>query len=230
MPTIALLCIDLDGTLVDSAGEIAEAANRALAGIGLARQPEHVIAGFIGAGGRELMLRLLRHLGDTGAADSPVSAADREAAVRAFADHYATLAGTSCRAYPGVAGALRRLQAAGVRLACVTNKDEREAKAVLEHVGLLGFFDALVGGDTVGVKKPDARMIRHAIGLLGGTRERTAHLGDSQTDVATARNAGVAAWVVPYGYNGGQPIEGAGADREFADLAAVADEVIGDGR
>ena len=228
MPTITSLCIDLDGTLVDSAGEIAEAANRALDGIGLARQPQAAIADCIGAGGRELMLRLLRRIGESGAVDGPVSPSDREAAVRAFAEQYAALAGTTCRAYPGVGAALLRLRAASIGLACVTNKDEREARRVLEHCELMDRFDVLVGGDTVGIKKPDPRLLVYAIERLGGQRDSTAHLGDSQTDVTTARNADVAAWVVPYGYNGGQPIEQAGADRLFADFTAVADHVIGD--
>lgn len=227
MPAIATLCIDLDGTLVDSAGEIAEAANRALESIGLPRQPDDVIAGCIGAGGRELMLRLLRLIGDVAAAGSePVSADRREAAVHAFADRYAALAGTRCEAYPGVGKALRRLQAAGLRLACVTNKDESESRKVLGHCGLLDRFDVLVGGDTLGVKKPDRRLIDHAIALLGGAQASTAHLGDSATDVATARNAEVAAWVVPYGYNGGEPIATARPDRLFADFEAVATYVI----
>ena len=97
---------------------------------------------------------------------------------------------------------------------------------MLAACGLSQSFDLLVGGDTLAVKKPDARVIGHAIETLRGTRETTAHVGDSRVDVEAARNAGVAAWVVPYGYNGGEPIASARPDMTFADLGAVARHVL----
>ena len=217
------LSFDLDGTLVDTLPEIAEAANRALEGIGMADRPSAEIAELIGAGGRELMLRLLSRIDVGGAA---VTSARRDAAVEGFARHYAELAGSRCEPYAGVVDALQRLKAAGVGLACVTNKNEREARVVLGRSAMIELFAAVIGGDTLAVKKPDGRTIGCALERLGGLPQRAAHLGDSQTDVDTARNAGVAAWVVPYGYNNGMPIARAGADRVFADIAAVADHVL----
>ncbi len=70
-------------------------------------------------------------------------------------------------------------------------------------------------------------MLAHVIATFGGTRESTAHVGDSRTDIESARNAGVAAWAVPYGYNRGEPIENARPDRLFRDLGEVADHVLG---
>ena len=113
-----------------------------------------------------------------------------------------------------------------MRLACVTNKEARYSERVLVACGLAGAFDLLVSGDTLVAKKPDPLVLQHVMNTLGATRESTAHVGDSRIDVEAARNAGVAAWAVPYGYNRGEPIERARPDRIFRDLGAVADLVL----
>lgn len=216
-----LLSFDLDGTLVDTAAEIAEAANLALQDVGLAPRSLPAIEKLIGAGTRELMRRLLRSAPDTGAAP------DLDVALARFAFHYSAVAGSSCQAYEGCIDALERLRAGGIRLACLTNKDERYSRSVLEATRIDGFFDVLVGGDTLAVRKPDPRVVEHLLGAMRGSAAATAHVGDSATDVQTARNGGIAAWVVPYGYNGGEPIESARPDRIFASLGEVADFVVG---
>ena len=219
-----LLSFDLDGTLVDTAAEIAEAANLALQDVGLAPRSLPEIEKLIGAGTRELMRRLLRSAPGAGAS------VDLDAALARFAFHYGAVAGSSCRAYAGCAEALERLRGGGIRLACLTNKDEHYSRSVLEAVRIDGFFDVLLGGDTLAVRKPDPRVVEHLLRAMRGSAAGTAHVGDSATDVQTARNGGIAAWVVPYGYNGGEPIESARPDRIFTSLGAVADFVVGDGR
>ena len=219
-PRYRLVSFDLDGTLVDTASEIAEAANRALAAVGLAPRSTEQVALRIGAGTRTLVLALLRDAGGAAAT------AHAEAALARFALEYAAIAGTACLAYPGAVAALDRLRSAGVRLACVTNKDAGYAERVLAACGLAAKFDLLVGGDTLPVRKPDAGVLGHVVAALGGAPATSAHVGDSRVDIEAARNAGVAAWAVPHGYNGGEPIASARPDRLFADLAAVAGFVV----
>ena len=118
------------------------------------------------------------------------------------------------------------LRAAGVKLACLTNKEHRFAVRVLGATGLLELFDYVVGGDSLPHRKPDARTVQHLLNVLGGHSHRAAHVGDSRTDVETARNAGVAAWAVPWGYNAGEPIATAQPERIFDSLPDIASHVL----
>ncbi|MGC3987515.1 MAG: HAD-IA family hydrolase [Pseudorhodoferax sp.] len=219
-----IVSFDLDGTLVDTAGEIAEAANRALESHGIARRPVGEITRFIGAGTHELMRQLLARV----VQEQPALAQRirTDAVLESLDAHYAETTGTSSAPYPGAHAVLAELKAAGVRLACTTNKEIRHAQRLLDVQDLGRWFDLVIGGDSLPFKKPDARVLGHVVSTLGGDRLRTAHLGDSRTDLMAARAAGVAAWAVPYGYNAGQPIEASCPERLFPDLRAVADHVL----
>ncbi|HSV60894.1 MAG TPA: HAD-IA family hydrolase [Variovorax sp.] len=219
-----IVSFDLDGTLVDTAGEIAEAANRALESHGIARRPVDEITRFIGAGTSELMIKVLAR-----AFQEQPALADRvraEDVLKSLDKHYEATTGSTCVPYAGAHEVLGRLKAAGVRIACTTNKELRHAQRLLDMQGLSVCFDLVIGGDSLPIKKPDARVLRHVVSELGGELRRSAHLGDSHTDVMAARNAGVEAWAVPYGYNAGQPIAASRPDRLFADLNAVAEHVL----
>lgn len=219
-----LVCFDLDGTLVDTASEIGEAANRALASHGIPGRPLADITLLIGAGTRDLMLKLLAQCY---LADPALASRTRVEDVLASMDeHYAITTGTSAVPYDGCRDALRRLRADGVRLACVTNKELRHAKRVLKATRLDSYFELVIGGDSLSEKKPHASVLQHVAHAIGVSTRHTAHIGDSAIDVAAARNAGVAAWAVPYGYNAGVPITDAAPDRIFASLAQVADLVL----
>jgi phosphoglycolate phosphatase len=215
-----LISFDLDGTLVDTAVEIATAANLALTTHGIAERPLAEITALIGAGTRELVRRLLARC-----IEEQPALAQRvgfDAVMASFDEHYAQTTGTLAQPYAGCREALLQLKQAGVRLACTTNKELRHTDRVLAVTGLDGFFDLVIGGDSLPEKKPHRSVLLHVMHALNASAERTAHVGDSSIDVQAARNAGVRAWAVPYGYNGGQPIESANPDRIFPGLLDVA--------
>ena len=220
---IRLVSFDLDGTLVDTAGEIAEAVHRTFDEIGLARRADDEIVRLIGRGTRELLLRLLSRV----TAERPELAAtlDSDAVLACFEHHYAATAGQTGLPFPGCVAALESLAALGVRRVCVTNKEQRHAERVLAATGLAPHFELLIGGDTLPFKKPDARVFGHVLAYCGIAAPQAAHLGDSAIDIETARNGGVAAWAVPFGYNAGVPIAESAPDRLFDTLPAVAAHV-----
>lgn len=219
-----VLSFDLDGTLVDTADEIAEAVNRTLSEAGLPRQDPAQIAQFIGAGTRETLLRTLAYLQQGG--EVAVDARDTEALLARLQVHGAQTAGTLARPYPGCEAMLAALRDSGVRLACLTNKEHRFARRVLQATRLERHFDHVVGGDLTPYRKPQPESLLHVIRVLGGETHRAAHIGDSQVDVQTAHAAGVEAWAVPWGYNGGVPVVRSAPQRVFASLAAIADHVL----
>lgn len=217
-----LVSFDLDGTLVDTASEIAEAVNLTLEDHGLGHRPLDEITALIGAGTHALMLKLLVQMGV-----EPSSALPIGAVLQSLDRRYGETTGRSARVYTGAAEALQALRAAGVKLACVTNKELRHAQHVLAVTNLAEHFDLVVGGDSLPEKKPHPSVLRQVAADLGGPPlKRCGHVGDSRIDVRAARNAGFAAWAVPYGYNGGEPVALAEPDRLFPDLLALAEHVL----
>lgn len=223
-PAYDLVSFDLDGTLVDTAEEIAVAANRALEAHGMTPRTLAEITGLIGDGSRQLMLKLLARilLERPGLADT----VRPDAVLQTFDEQLSIASGRAGAAYAGARDALQRLRDGGVRLACVTNKELHHACRVLQAAQLDNLFELVVGGDSLPQKKPHPSVLRYVVETLHCDTRRAAHVGDSATDVEAARNAGVAAWAVPYGYNAGVPIAEAGPERVFAALSEVAEHVL----
>ena len=221
---LRLLTFDLDGTLVDTAAEIAEAVHLTFDDFALARRTDDEIIGLVGKGTRELLLKLMARV--LIAQPALADRLDFDTVMARFDQRYGETAGRSARPYPGCQAMLERLRRHGIGLACVTNKEQRHAERVLQATGLAGCFTLVVGGDTLPVKKPDAAVLQHVLREYRVGPHEAAHVGDSAIDGQAARNAGLRAWAVPWGYNGGVPVADARPDLLFDDLAAIADHVL----
>ena len=138
-----------------------------------------------------------------------------------FDKNYQRRCGTRSYLYPQVRETLAALRGRGVKLAVVTNKEGRYTATVLKAHQLAHLFDRVVSGDTLPRKKPDPAGIQSCLDQFSVPLERALFVGDSSIDVATARNAGVAVWMLPYGYNMGQPIENCAPDRIIANCASL---------
>jgi len=206
-----IIGFDLDGTLLDTSGDLAHALNHALATIGRGPLPVDDVRRMVGRGAKVMLMRALDATG--GATDDLVA--------RLFPiliDHYAANIATETRMYPGLVDALDALAARGAVLAVCTNKLERLARSVLAETGLARRFAAIIGGDTVGRLKPDPAPLHAMIAQAGGGR--TLFVGDSDNDVNAARAAGVPSVALSFGYVSGDPRD-LGADAVIADYAEL---------
>jgi phosphoglycolate phosphatase len=188
------LVFDLDGTLVDTAGDLTVTLNAVLAGEGLAAVPPDRARAMIGHGARAMLEAGLKA---SGADPSP---ARIDALFARFIAHYGENIAAHSRPYPGAEAALDRLSAAGWRLAVCTNKLEALSRRLLEALGLAGRFAAIAGQDTFGVRKPDPRHLTGTLLRVGGAGRPAVMVGDSDVDLATAGGAGVPAIAVTFGY------------------------------
>ncbi len=215
-----LVMFDLDGTLIETAPEICDAVNDTLRHFEMAEVTQQQVNDWIGHGTRELLIQALAYSGKTDVA--AVRASD-SLVLRAaeFDKHYQRRCGTRSHLYPQVRETLVALRAQGVKLAVVTNKEGRYTATVLDAHQLMPLLDSVVSGDTLPTKKPDPAGIHSCLAAFGVPRQRALFVGDSSIDVATARNAGVAVWALPYGYNMGQPIADCAPDRVIADCSAL---------
>ncbi|MSO65937.1 MAG: phosphoglycolate phosphatase [Alphaproteobacteria bacterium] len=204
-PRRHIIIFDLDGTLVDTAPDIAAALNVATAAFGLAPQSVAAVRPLIGAGSRRLVERAFVTAGHA-AGD-----ADHEAALKTFLVHYRAHLADASLPFPGTVEALNRLRAQGCVLGVCTNKFYDYSVALLEQLGLAAYFGCVAGGDSFAVRKPDGRHITGVIDALGGQAAQAIMVGDSATDVAAARDAGVPVIAVSYGYTA-TPAHELGAD------------------
>ncbi len=176
---------DLDGTLVDSRGDLAAAVNLLLIELGLEPVPLATVCRFVGRGARSLIRRTLDHVDPGGAVERD------DPRLRRFLELYGRVLLDSTAPFPGVVPGLARLHAAGFAMAVVTNKPEQPARLVCEGLDLSRWFGALVGGDTAADKKPSALPLQLAADRLGVALEDCVMVGDSDVDVDAADAAGI---------------------------------------
>lgn len=209
---------DLDGTLVDSAPDLHQTLNRILEAESLNAVTLEEVRNFIGEGARRLLERSLTAQG------AEVTDARLDRLLEAYLAHYGRHFADHSRLFPKVRDSLGALQKRGAKLAVVTNKFERLARAVVAAFELQHHFPVILGGDTLPERKPSALPVLEACARLGVALDAAVMIGDSVTDVGAARAAKIDVFCVPYGYNHGQDIRLAGADGVITDLYALVAE------
>jgi phosphoglycolate phosphatase len=213
------VAIDLDGTLIDTIGDLASAANALRSELGRVPLDPERIRTFVGKGIASLVSRTLADSGED------LDPAALDAAVVLFERHYALRLTETSRPYPGAEKGLQALRAKGLRLACITNKAARFAQPLLERTRLAGYFEIVLSGDSLPRKKPDPLPLLHAARFFNAEPRELLFIGDSLNDVDAAHAAGCPVFLVPYGYNEGEDVHALDCDVLIAGLDEAAEFV-----
>ncbi|MGD0562903.1 MAG: HAD-IA family hydrolase [Roseiarcus sp.] len=222
MPVAPTLVFDLDGTLAETAGDLIGALNFVLAREGIAPVPRAAARALLGAGGRALIARGFKLSG------RELAPARLDALFADFLVHYNAHIADESWLFPGVEACLSRCAEAGWRLAVCTNKLEHSSHLLLGKLGVADRFAFVCGQDTFGVAKPDPKPLLETIRKVGGDPARAAMVGDSRTDIETARAAGTPVVAVDFGYTD-VPVAELAPDRvisHFDALFEAAEELL----
>jgi phosphoglycolate phosphatase len=218
-PTIIF---DLDGTLVDTAPDLIDTLNVIFAREGLPPVPYEAARNAIGGGAKTMIARGIQAEGRI------LSAQKLEQMFADFITYYSDHVADRSQPFPGVIDALDTLAARGCRFAVCTNKLEQLSVLLLGKLKLADRFAAICGQDTFGMQKPDPEILRRTVAAAGGNLQRAIMIGDSNTDIRTARAAGVPVIAVDFGYSE-RPIAEFGPDRiinHFSQLPASIDAIF----
>jgi len=216
---VLTVVFDLDGTLVDTAPDLIETLNVVFTRDGLPPLDYAAARDMIGGGARRMIESALKLQG-RGLTEGVVD--------RLFADfvvYYGAHIADRSQPFPGLDAALDRLASRGCQFAVCTNKLESLSRLLLEALGLSRRFAAICGQDTFGMQKPDPEILRRTIRATGGALQRAVMVGDSGTDIATARAAGVPVVAVDFGYSE-TPVRELGPDRVISHFDHLADAVF----
>jgi phosphoglycolate phosphatase len=217
---------DLDGTLVDTAPDLLGALNAVLL-----REGRHAVdiadlRHLVGHGARAMLVEAMKMTGAP--ADLPGLADRLPGLMDAFIAHYRAHIADESRIFPDVETTLAQLAADGARLGVLSNKPQELCDRLLAELDLARYFTAIHGAGRYAYTKPDARVFHHVVEELGGADSRSIMIGDSATDVATARAAGAPVIVLTYGYTP-EPAHLLGADAvtdHFADVPMLAKKLL----
>jgi len=210
---VKAIMIDLDGTLLDTAGDLAIAANIMLRELGTAELPLATIRSYIGKGILNLVKRCL--------ANSFNNEPDPEFLAQAmviYEQEYAKKLCVITRPYPGAIDGLVAMKEAGFQLACITNKPEAFTLPLLRTTRFLNYFDIVLSGDSLPKMKPDAMPLHHACKYFGIRPNEMLLIGDSVNDIEAARAAGSYIFCVPYGYNEGRNVHELDCDKVISSI------------
>lgn len=200
--SIKAVVIDLDGTLLHTAPDLAEAASRMAAELSLPAIELDTVKSYIGNGVSRLVKRVL-----TRDMDAEPDAELFARALPVYEKHYAEVVSRESRPFPGVVEGLQAMKAAGFRLACITNKAEKFTVPLLKDTALFDYFELILSGDSLPKRKPDPLPLLHACQHFGIEPAQLLLIGDSLNDTQAARAAGCHIFCVPYGYNRGRSVE-----------------------
>jgi phosphoglycolate phosphatase len=210
------LIFDLDGTLIDTAPDLVETLNLIFAREGLPPLPYETARNLVGGGAKAMIMRGIE------AAGRILPSTKLEQLFADFIAYYSEHLADRSRPFPGLTDALDILAARGSRFAVCTNKLERLSVLLLSQLGLADRFAAICGQDTFDIQKPDPEILRRTVAAAGGMLQHAVMIGDSITDIRTARSAGIPIVAVDFGYSE-RPIADFGPDRiisHFSELPA----------
>lgn len=188
------LIFDLDGTLVDTAPDLLHATNHALSLIDCPGITPTQLRSFVGHGAMDLIRRGIA------AAGRSVTETDARHLHKALLDYYSANISRNSSVFPGLLSVLEKARAQGLKMGVCTNKVEHLSVKLLAEIGLAQYFETVVGGDTLPIMKPDPAPYLEVVRRLGLDARHTAMIGDSETDIRTAQNAGVRVIAVSFGY------------------------------
>ena len=212
-----LLIFDLDGTLVDSKLDLAQAVNATRSHMGMSPLDNERVYSYVGNGAPVLIRRAM---------GAQATEPEVQEALEFFLEYYREHYLDYTTLYPGVREALDRLRAAGKRMAVLTNKPVRISRAILEGLGVAGHFFQIYGGNSFDLKKPAPVGVAALIKETGIPADRCLMIGDSSVDIQTARNAGVASCGVTYGFQP-ETLADPAPDRLVDRLEELADWLLG---
>ena len=213
---IKAVVIDLDGTLLDTAPDLADAAIAMAEELDLPPIDLATVKTYIGNGVSRLVKRVL-----TRDMDAEPDAELFGRALPSYEKHYAAHVSRKSQVFPGVREGIEALKQAGLHVACITNKAEKFTLPLLARTGLAGYFEITLSGDSLPERKPHPLPLQHAAKYFGCPQAQMLLIGDSLNDAEAARAAGSPVFIVPYGYNEGQELRGLDCDAFIDDVPSA---------